>query len=983
MPVDAKRPPPKCRRVLLGIAVLVVCAAGFVGWATRETGAERARRLLAEARITHLAGKNAEAEDLARSALESDPSLSEAALIAARCAVARKDFARAIEYANKAESGPSDTRVSALLLTADLNHHRLGRLSQAEEDYRAALAIDRDNLLANRGLADLLGLCGRGREAVPFVLRTVKLDQPTNQLLLIARPSGAVNDPRTLEKAAAMSPHDVNALVGLAWHAASNEQNEKAVPLLQKALDIAPDHAGAYVALGRQYLTLARFDALAAWAENTVPGAEKFGETWLIRGRLAEHRGNLEGAVRCYWEAVRLAPESKAANFHLSKLLAATNQPVRAEPFLRRIRQLERLRAVQDRVFSRGPTPGLLLELAKAYEDAGRIWEAYGWSLLARQQNAGFPELANYVEAIRSKTRHLPLRLTADAANPAIAVDLSSYPVPTFQPPPQSPAAEPLGNVPAVTFRDDAASAGLRFEYHNGSPETPRRRMFELTGGGIGVLDFDRDGFPDVCFSQGGRWPPGLDNGGDHDRLFQNLSGDRFRDATISAGLAETSFGQGIAVGDYDSDGFPDLYVANIGANRLWINNGDGTFADGTSAAGLAGNEWTTSCLMADLNADGFPDIYDVNYLKGDDLFDRVCQHADRSPALCMPFDFEGEADRLWLSIGDGRFSDATSECLSVRPNGKGLGVVAWDVQGAGRLSLLIANDTTPNFFFAPKPENEKNFLLEERGILSGLAFNGNGKAEGCMGIAVGDVDGDGRLDVHITNFLAESNTLWLQRSPGLFEDATQTAGLRTPTLGALGFGTQFLDADRDGRLDLFVANGHIDDLRAFGRPYEMAPQFFQWNGASFTEANPETLGPYFQKTWLGRAAARLDWNRDGRADLFVGHLGRPSALLTNTTRAGGRFLSLKLVGVGSNRDAVGTTARARIGQKRFVHQLVGGGGYQASNQQELLLGTGEARQVDELKIRWPSGREQTFEHIPADQHLLLIEGADRLLPIE
>ena len=714
------------------------------------------------------------------------------------------------------------------------------------------------------------------------------------------------------------------------------------------------------------------------WINSAPDKVKKSGDYWLILGRIAERQNHLQPAIRCYWEAIRREPESRSAFFRLIKLLSAAAPEIHADPFVRHYQELGHLFAIQDRVWSGSETgTGPVLELVNAYETMGRFWEAYGWSLLALERYPGDRDLLKYISRIHPKAQTSSLKLTADAANPAIKIDLSHFSMPILRQESATPERT-HGEQPAtLTFRNEAEDVGLHFVYFNGTTGAPTRKMFELTGGGIGVLDFDLDGFSDVFFSQGRSWTPGSSDKNYQDQLFQNHGGKEFRNVTKSAGIQELGFGQGVTVGDFNSDGFPDLYVANIGTNQLWMNNGDGTFTGTGSAAGIGGEEWTTSCLMVDLSGDGHPEIYDVNYLTGDGVFDRVCRQSDGTPAQCRPFDFEGEVDRFWLNSADGQFVDATRSSLSRVPNGKGLGVAAWDARSEGRLSLFVANDTTANFFFAPKP-HAKKFYLEEQGLVSGLACNGEGKAEGCMGVALADVDGNGQLDVHVTNFLAESNTLWMQ-TDGVFEDTTRGLGLHVPTLNTLGFGTQFLDANLDGRYELFVSNGHVDDLRASGRPYKMLPQLFQWNGREFIETDAVAVGTYFEKRWLGRAVARIDWNRDGRNDLLVGHLFQPSALLTNTTERRGNFLSLRLVGVRSSRDAIGATVRIRIGKRTYVQQLIGGDGYHATNERLLVFGVGDADRIDEMTVRWLSGEVQEFRDVPTSKRLVLLEGGDLL----
>ena len=964
---------------LVAGAVICLVLGGGAYWQFRETPSERARRELIQARYAYLEEHYERAEDLAQSALADDPELGEAALIAGKSAAKRQDDSKAARYLEEVVFSDPEIRIEADLLLAELYHQRLNRLGLAEDRYRSVLSAAPDSLPANAGLAALLGTCGRAREAAPFVLKQIQLGRPTDQLFLIARESGGVNDPQALKLARMADPDDRNMLLGLAFHAASEERLEEALGLLQKAARLHPKHFAVQIALGRQWLAAGKYNELLGWVNSDPAGAEDSGEYWLILGRLAEHQGAIEPAIRCYWESVKRHPESKRAYPHLIKLLSTRDADSDAKIFANYFEQLQQLYIAQDHVWSNpNPPSDAIVEMARAYERLGRVWEAYGWTLLALSRQPGDAKFLDYAEKMQRKLSTAPLKLTLDAANPARQIDLSAYPLPKFQGEPARSLTSPASDGPPPTFSEEAKRVGLAFRYFHGSSDPDCRRMFSFTGGGIGVLDFDADGYSDVFFSQGQPWPPNSGRDDHSGQLFLNRAGRAFENVSAAAGIKGTGFGQGVAVGDYNADGFPDLYLAQIGRNQIWLNNGDGTFTNESDAAGLSGHEWTTSCLCADLSGDGLPDLYDVNYLKGRDIFDRVCRHPDGSPALCMPFDFEAEADRFLLNTGDGRFVDVTKETFSAIPEGKGLGAIAWATEGTGRLSLLVANDTTLNFFYVPAFRDGKPFF-EERGLLSGLACNAEGKAEGCMGIALADVDGNGLHDVHVTNFFAESNTLWLGRSRGLFEDATRVLGLQAPSLNMLGFGTQFLDADLDGRWELFVSNGHIDDQSAFGRPYEMPAQLFRWNHQQFVEIAADQMGEYFQEKWLGRAVARLDWNRDGLNDLLVGHLKADSALLTNTTENPGRFLTMKLVGTRSGRDAIGTTVAVRVGKRTYTQQLAADGGYHASNERRLVFGLGETDQIDEIRVSWLSGLVQAFPGTKTSQHLLLIEGRDLL----
>ncbi|HUQ71906.1 MAG TPA: FG-GAP-like repeat-containing protein, partial [Planctomycetaceae bacterium] len=874
-------------------------------------------------------------------------------------------------------------QLRAALLTAKLNHQHLDRLDDAERAYRAALELAPDNVEAITGLANLLSLCGRLRDAVPYALQLVRLGVETSLLVLLTSDDAVVNDPMALERARQAAPDDANPRIGLAWHAAQAGRTDEALALLRDALRHRPELTAARLALGQQLLIANQIQELIDWSANLPAAAEERGETWLIRAQIAERTGDAPAAIRCYWECLRREPQIILANSRIARLLAESGATEPARQFADYAQRLQHLDTAQHRLLStRERRVEPVLELARSNEAVGRLWEAYAWYQFAASLDGRNLAAQREWQRVMPTVAGLPLRLVADPANVALAVDLSDYPLPHFRTTPVARVATGAPSAATLSFRDEASASGLNFRYFNGSDPPGEKRMFELTGGGIGVLDFDVDGFPDVFCTQGRAWPPTAHDGEHRDRFFWNRGGDHFEDVTDRAGFQEQGFGQGIAIGDYNADGFADVYVANIGANVLWRNDGDGTFTNATVDAGLQDDDWTTSCVLADLTGDGLPDLYDVNYLTDLDVFDRVCRHADGSPKQCMPFDFHPQPDRFWQNAGDGRFVDATQDAFDSPPQGMGLGTAVWDADGTGRMSLLVANDTTRNFFFVNEPAADGSPHFRECGIETGLALNGSGKATGCMGVALGDVDDDGRIDVYITNFLGESNTLYLNLARGAFDDRTRSAELYAPSLNKLGFGTQFLDADLDGRLELFVSNGHVDDLTKIGRPYRMPPQLYRSVGpARFAEVSAGELGPYFQKNWLGRPAARLDWNRDGREDLLVGHLYDDAALLTNTTPDPGRCLALRLIGVQSNRDAIGATVRATIGDRTIVRQLTAGDGYQASNERRLILGAGGAERIDELRIAWPSGLVQVFEGVATAQELWLVEGRTPLSP--
>jgi hypothetical protein len=572
--------------------------------------------------------------------------------------------------------------------------------------------------------------------------------------------------------------------------------------------------------------------------------------------------------------------------------------------------------------------------------------------------------------------------LVLDAANPAKQIDLSNFPLPRWDAElrPTSPPAPRPSNYRAH-FAEVAAQAGIDFRYFAGEVKKEQgRRMFQFTGGGVAVLDYDADGWPDIYLAQGCRWPPAAGQTEHLDRLYRNRGDGTFEDVTAAAQLAEDRFGQGVAAGDFNNDGFADLYVANIGANRLFMNQGDGTFRDVTGSAGIEGEAWTSSCLLADLNGDGMPDIYDVNYVQAPDVYERVCAQNGR-PRSCAPTVFQPQPDRFYLNLGNGRFEERTEAAGLNTPGGNGLGVVAGDFDGSGRLSLFVANDQNANFYLSnetAEPGAAPQFV--ERGVLSGLAYDADGKTLACMGIAAGDANGDGKLDLFVTNYYEEPNTLYLQESTGMFIDATTASGLRTPSYRMLGFGAQFIDGELDGLPDLVLTNGHVEDLSHQQVPYKMPPQYFRGlGGGKFAELPAAELGEFFQGEYLGRGLARLDWNRDGREDFIVSHLDAPTALVENASAETGHYLAVQLRGVQSARDAIGARVTLIAAARTRTQWLTAGDGYMASNQRQLVFGLGAEERVEKLSIHWPSGLSQEFADLAADQELMFVEGSSRV----
>jgi thioredoxin-like negative regulator of GroEL len=958
--------------------LIVLLLTVLAAWpAKRWLNQWQAGQYLKAAFVEANAGDLVAAESTAWKAWQSSQRLPEAAVLAARLASLQGRFEKSIQYLAALDGQPhqlvDQLAIEAFEVEAVANEGMFN-LSQAESAYLRLLERDANNQLAHERLAKIYGTCGRRQDAIPHVLSLVQAGMRTDLLMLLTRESGAINDMKTLQTAAQRYPEDLLPRLGLANAAHKSEDLQSALEQLKRMLQADADYLPAVV------LLLEVLADMESWAElqsmlNSMPSAvaeqaDRYVATWVARGKLAEHRGDQLGAIRCYAEALRLQPETRLPNSRLATLLAQAGQREQAELFAQFTRRLQELWSGQDRiVFSGIPDKASQFTLlADLYSKCERHWEALGWYLWARQAEPNSAEIAAELQQLMEKTKDNPLTLVDVRSHPIASLDLSKFPLPVFEPlgkPSQPSTAPPPSNKQFnFAFEDVAGSVGFDFNFCYGVEGEPQRYMYELSGGGVGAIDYDLDGWMDMAVPQGRIWPPQPElDPARRDQLFRNLAGQRL--SPIPLPLLDDGFGQGVACGDFNNDGFPDIYIAQIGSNRLLQNMGDGSFVDVTEASGLSSSLWTVSCLMADLNGDGNPDLYDVNYLTAPDIFERLCRR-DGIVAQCSPFDFAGAADALWLSDGQGNFVRPTAQ----PPIGRGLGAVALDVHGDGRVSLFVTNDTDPNFLLSF--ENVDGQLkITDNGISSGVAFNEAGKAEGSMGIAVSDVNRDGLMDLFITNFLNETNTLYRNLGDNAFIDATKFSGLDLPSLEVLGFGTQFFDADHDGELELFVANGHVDDLRELKRPYQMPAHLYSAVDDRFAQVN--NAGSYFQRQLLGRSVAKLDWNGDQLEDLVVSHLQSPYSLLTNRTQPVGQSFQVQLVGKTCSRDAVGATLTLVQDKTRFTQQVTAGDGYESSNSKQLLFSAKDLEQA-KLEIRWPNGKQQIVGNLLQGQRLTLVE---------
>jgi hypothetical protein len=526
------------------------------------------------------------------------------------------------------------------------------------------------------------------------------------------------------------------------------------------------------------------------------------------------------------------------------------------------------------------------------------------------------------------------------------------------------PAPAALPPAPIV-FAEVTEQAQIVFQHTSGM--SPQRYQPEADGSGVAVLDYDRDGWPDLYFATCVPLPLEPARSAPHHVLYRSRGDGTFDDVTAATGTGLCSFGQGLTAGDYDNDGFPDLYLTNYGPNILFHNNGDGTFAPVHGEATSAPERWGAGCALLDCDEDGQLDLYVANYAKWTVQTHPFCGYQRRGVrTYCFPGAFEPDSHVLWRNRGDGTFDDRTRQAGIFREDGRGFGVVSMDLNDDGHIDLYVANDMTGNFLFLGKGDG----TFDDFSGTSGAALSGDGQARASMGVDAEDLDGDLLPELFVTNFWLEPNTLYSNLGSGQFIDSSDPSGLGSASRLAMGWGTGLVDLDNDGWPDVLVCNGHIDNnlsQREMDVPYAQQTQLWR----NLTGLRFELIagaGAYFSEQLVGRALAFGDLDNDGRLDFAANNLDGPARLLRNVPKDAHHWVRFELVGTSANRDAIGTIVDIEAAGLRLRRQLKGGASYLSAHDQRLLVGLAAAPRVDRVTFRWPSGGLTVLEDLQPDR---------------
>jgi tetratricopeptide (TPR) repeat protein len=876
-----------------------------------------------------------------------------------------------------------------------------GRWWDAERMYRQNLDFSRASLPHRLAFQRILIRQGRTAEAREVYSGGLfSLDKPADGLLSLwtmdTEEPQAAEWERSVEAAAAAAPADPRVRLARAFLARSSGRFDEAFAILSELTQKPADGAAEPDVPVRAAMLALATESQAHFSRGlSLVFSERFGPLTLPRAeaewaaaRLCRIFDRPQDESKRIETILAMNPSDRAALSRLAELAKIAGDQTAADRWTQAKSEAERRRIDYTLLARKAaePTPEQARRLAEMAKDLGLPFDAWAWGRIAQRQPLK-PETAP-----KPETANLP----------EIAPELSAFLIREAKPESTEATASAADRPATLRFTDVAARSGLaQFVHVNGGNASQLTPPLSSSGG-VAIFDYDGDGHRDVFAVQSGAFPPDPAAPHDGDKLFRNRGDGTFEDVTKKAGIDRfpRGFGCGVAVGDVDGDGRPDLFVTRWRSYALYRNKGDGTFEDVTTAYGLGGDrDWPTSAAFADLDNDGDLDLYVCHYLEWIEGKAYPCIDPSKPNTYdCRPRDFPSLPDRLFRNDG-GRFTDVSAEAgiADVDKDGRGLGVVAVDVNSDGLVDLFVANDTTPNFLLI----NKGGMKFEDEALTSGVAANAQGGFQAGMGVAAADVDGDGLVDLAVTNFFNESTTVFRNLGGGLFADQSAVLGVTAPSRFLLGFGIVLVDFDNDGLTDYMTANGHVTDSRP-AIPWRMPLQVFQGTSSisksgrvefRFTDASADA-GDAFRIPLLARGLACGDLDGDGLVDVVAQSQNDPLLHLKNESGTGmpadrrPHWLGLELRGMKSNRDGVGVravvTLRDTDGQERkLTSWRVGGGSFQSASDGRLHFGLGggvsmndsPAVVVESLRVEWPSGQVDEIVRPPIDRVLIVREG--------
>lgn len=741
-----------------------------------------------------------------------------------------------------------------------------------------------------------------------------------------------------------------------------------------------PEQLEPWIWYGESLIETGRSNEIADWLKGRPAGYQNHPEYWYVLGMWYLGKGNHAEAARCFAESIKLDRRHVAAMVQLSEVLLQMGDEENSKRARVFAGHLVRINDMAQQIQRGYGTREDFVDIARRYREVGDEIGAFGWeALVVANDKQPLPaELIAKQKELR--TLKLPPSKLLDG------LPLNDWPLPpdnaiAGSEPTEAPTPS-IDSSLTIRMTDVATQLGLDASFDNGAEPGRGWYTLEGVGGGVTAIDYDRDGWVDLYFSQAGDSPVKPSPAYKPKRLFRSLASKQFVETTSSACVVDFGYGQSVGTADLDQDGFSDLMVANVGRIECYRNMGDGTFERMEMPQAPIESKWNSSLQAADLNGDTIPDVFHGVYIDGDEVFVKWCQNTASNRGNCHPKRFTPGRSRILFSSDDGDQSGkigwklAEQSLLDSLKDGYAFGALMTNIDQAAGNDVFIANDVSPNHFLLSHIDEDGRRRLTECASESGVAVDSSGRAQACMGIACGDQNRDGKLDIIVTNYRHEVSTLYLQSRPGVFTDGTRGSNLGIHTREWLSFGCQLMDLDNDGWLDFITVNGHIDDLTSEGMQWKMPPQVLKNNRGRFDWLRKPSPGAYFDVDNVGRGLTMVDYNRDGRGDVVATHLDRPCALLENQSpRNGQNFLQLELIGTRSERDAIGAMIRVIGKSESWVVPVAVGDGFYGTNEHLSHVGLGNVSEIVRIEIDWPSGVREQFDSPRVNRRFQVIEG--------
>ena len=914
-----------------------------------------------------------------------DYALLEEKINSAESLAAAGQFKRAAELAVEVAEETISDPVTPLMKAFDWYLRALD-LQMSERVCFLAIQENLADPRPRRALAQLLNSEGRRYEASQQVKELIRLGAAfPRELLSLIDLSG----PFDLVSFSEITGEGKGSLIELGTarrRFIAEGKPDEALVILSELSQVKP-HPAVAALQGRILAEQIELEKLVKWAAGLPEGTIEQPEYWLAVGLWCVHQQKDREAVRALAESLVRDPTNRRAIRALAAAFGRLGETDLAKQSQQTLGVLDSI--FRDATFADAAQS---MEIATELHQLQRLWESVMWFRqsfeLAGVLDQRADELSARVGQIRQwESQYEPTYLGKIRVEKMFGFKMQDYPEIALAD--LSALKINQGSAEAVSAADSSVQRQIRFQdvaaEHNLETtfvsEYPLDQvdfwLYQANGGGLGAFDYDLDGNCDLYVVQSGG-DPRVTESSTPNELYRNLNGE-FLEVSMNSQTQDRGYGQGVCAADLNQDGWLDLVIANIGLNAVYFNQGDGTFRrasddfwSGDTAA------WTSSIAVGDLDGDQLPEVIEVNYLDDPLIFDRKCVGKKLD---CTPQRFRAALDGFFKMQEDGSLASWDGAADSGDKPNYGFGAILTNVDGLAGNDLFVSNDGDVNHFWRslslgaePSNGNSSEFRMSEAGALSGCSIGVNGLSQACMGIASGDFDRNGSFDLLITNFHNEPLNLFLQMSPGLFVDEALKYGLAQPARDVLGFGVQSADFDNDGWLDAAVSNGHLYDARYADIPFQMQSQLFRGGKQGFSLQDPNMAGDYWKRTHLARTLATFDFNNDGRVDLVSSHLDQPISVLRNQSQAG-NWLCLELIGVNSERDAIGAKATVYCGDDSWTSWVVSGDGYMCTNQPVLHFGIGGHQSVDRIEVQWPSGELQVFDQQPCNKRFVVVEG--------